>query len=50
MTGKRKKPLAAVDFIESMECMSVAHLPDGPQWTYELKLDGFPAGGGEEQG
>lgn len=41
MTGKRKKPLAAVDFIESMECMSAAHLPDGPQWTYELKLDGF---------
>jgi hypothetical protein len=24
-----------------MECLSVAKLPDGDKWVYELKLDGF---------
>jgi bifunctional non-homologous end joining protein LigD len=28
-------------FIESMECLPVAKLPQGPEWSYELKLDGF---------
>jgi bifunctional non-homologous end joining protein LigD len=30
-------------FIESMECLAVAKLPDGPQWIYEIKLDGYRA-------
>jgi bifunctional non-homologous end joining protein LigD len=33
-------PVAA-SFIESMECLPVAKLPDGPEWTYEIKLDGY---------
>lgn len=32
---------AAVQFIESMECLGVTKLPEGPDWTYEIKLDGF---------
>ena len=26
-----------------MECLPVTKLPDGPQWVYELKLDGYRA-------
>ena len=39
-----KKPItspAKAAFIESMECLPVTILPDGPDWTYEIKLDGF---------
>ena len=32
---------APLEFIESMECLAVTKLPDGPEWTYEIKLDGF---------
>jgi DNA ligase D-like protein (predicted ligase) len=39
------KPLPAgspkVRFIESMECLPVTKLPRGPEWSYEIKLDGF---------
>jgi DNA ligase D-like protein (predicted ligase) len=28
-------------FIEAMECLPVSKLPDGPGWTYEIKLDGY---------
>jgi ATP-dependent DNA ligase len=28
-------------FIESMECLPAAVIPEGDQWTYELKLDGY---------
>ena len=28
-------------FIECMECLPVAKLPEGPQWSYEIKLDRF---------
>ncbi|WP_348269596.1 RNA ligase family protein [Edaphobacter paludis] len=24
-----------------MECLSVSEVPEGPEWTYELKLDGY---------
>jgi hypothetical protein len=29
-------------FIEPMAALSVAVLPEGPEWSYELKLDGSP--------
>ncbi|MDB6082602.1 MAG: dependent ligase [Gammaproteobacteria bacterium] len=32
---------AKLRFIASMECEPVATLPEGPKWTYEIKLDGF---------
>ena len=28
-------------FIEPMECLSVAKVPDGLGWMYEIKLDGY---------
>jgi ATP-dependent DNA ligase len=33
--------LHVVGFIEAMECLPVSKLPEGPQWTYEIKLDGY---------
>lgn len=30
-------------FIEPMAALSVATLPEGPEWSYELKLDGYRA-------
>jgi len=38
---KRIKINPPVKFIESMECLAVTELPQGPEWTYEIKLDGF---------
>ncbi len=34
------RPRLAV-FIQPMECLPVTKLPDGPGWTYEIKLDGY---------
>jgi DNA ligase D-like protein (predicted ligase) len=31
------------EFIEPMECLAVAKLPEGLQWVYEIKLDGYRA-------
>jgi DNA ligase D-like protein (predicted ligase) len=30
-------------FIEPMECLAVSKLPNGPNWIYEIKLDGYRA-------
>jgi bifunctional non-homologous end joining protein LigD len=30
-----------ITFTPPMECLPVDHLPDGPGWVYELKLDGY---------
>jgi len=30
-------------FIEPMECLPVTRLPDGPEWSFEIKLDGYRA-------
>jgi ATP-dependent DNA ligase len=38
---KRRAATAKLHFIESMECLPVAKLPEGPQWSYEIKLDGY---------
>jgi DNA ligase D-like protein (predicted ligase) len=32
---------APLHFVDSMECLASPTLPDGPEWTYEIKLDGF---------
>ena len=29
------------EFIDTMDCLAVNKLPEGPEWTYELKLDGY---------
>jgi hypothetical protein len=28
-------------FLEPMECLPVRKLPEGPSWTYEIKLDSY---------
>jgi ATP-dependent DNA ligase len=33
--------LPKIGFVESMECLPVSKLPGGPNWSYEIKLDGF---------
>jgi DNA ligase D-like protein (predicted ligase) len=48
MEGRTPNLLASVPsrkatFIEPMECLAVAKLPDGSQWVYEIKLDGYRA-------
>ncbi len=36
-------PVREAAFIEPMECLAVAKLPDGAEWVYEIKLDGYRA-------
>jgi ATP-dependent DNA ligase len=36
-------PTRKAVFIEPMECALVSKLADGPQWVYEIKLDGYRA-------
>jgi DNA ligase D-like protein (predicted ligase) len=36
-------PSAKAAFIEPMECLSVPKLPEGSQWVWEIKLDGYRA-------
>jgi DNA ligase D-like protein (predicted ligase) len=36
-------PTRDLQFIEPMECLSVPNVPEGPGWTYEIKLDGYRA-------
>ena len=48
MNAAEKKKLDSLPrreaaFIEPMECALVPNVPDGPQWVYEIKLDGYRA-------
>jgi hypothetical protein len=36
-------PKCEAGFIVPMECLAVTRLPDGPEWLYEIKLDGYRA-------
>jgi DNA ligase D-like protein (predicted ligase) len=38
---KRKQLVAPASFIETMDCLPVSTVPEGPEWTYEIKLDGY---------
>jgi DNA ligase D-like protein (predicted ligase) len=40
-TPKKKPSTVKAQFIESMECLPVTKLPQGLEWSYEIKLDGF---------
>ena len=37
------KRTSSLQFVEPMECLMVSALPEGPEWTYEIKLDGYRA-------
>ena len=39
----RSLPRRAAAFIEPMECLAVAKLPESPGWVWEIKLDGYRA-------
>src|SRR6202034_397833 len=41
MPNTRALPKQAASFIETMDCLPVSKLPEGPDWTYEIKLDGY---------
>jgi DNA ligase D-like protein (predicted ligase) len=36
-------PRREATFVEPMECLAVPKLPEGPEWVYEIKLDGYRA-------
>ena len=36
-------PRKQASFIEPMDCKPVTKLADGPQWTFEIKFDGYRA-------
>ena len=36
-----KSPKIQAEFIEPMQCLLVSKLPEGKDWEYELKLDGY---------
>ncbi|MGA7312901.1 MAG: non-homologous end-joining DNA ligase [Silvibacterium sp.] len=39
---KKVAPLSQIaGFIETMDCLPISKLPEGPEWSYELKLDGY---------
>jgi hypothetical protein len=37
-------------FVEPMQCLAVAKLPEGPDWEYEIKFDGYRAFGMKSAG
>jgi len=39
----RSLPTRDAAFIEPMECLAVARLPEGAHWVWEIKLDGYRA-------
>jgi DNA ligase D-like protein (predicted ligase) len=41
MPKKPAPPRQSAGFIETMDCLPVSKLPEGPKWTYEIKLDGY---------
>ena len=36
-------PKTEASFVEPMECLSVSKLPEGLEWLWEIKLDGYRA-------
>jgi bifunctional non-homologous end joining protein LigD len=41
MPAKNPLPKREAVFVESMECLPVPTVPEGPEWSYEIKLDGY---------
>ena len=45
----RAFPRREATFIEPMEWLATTKLPGGPQWVYEIKLDGYRALAGKNK-
>jgi ATP-dependent DNA ligase len=45
LTSKRldSLPKTKAAFVEPIECLPVSKLPEGSQWLWEIKLDGYRA-------
>ena len=41
MARRSLSPHQTATFVESMECLPVTKIPEGREWTYEIKLDGY---------
>jgi ATP-dependent DNA ligase len=41
MPRKQVLPNQVAGFIATMDCLPVSRLPEGPEWTHEIKLDGY---------
>jgi bifunctional non-homologous end joining protein LigD len=39
----KKSSTPSAGFVEPMQCLAVAKLPEGPEWEYEIKFDGYRA-------
>jgi ATP-dependent DNA ligase len=39
----RSLPKTQAGFVEPMDCLPVPKLPEGSQWAWEIKLDGYRA-------
>jgi bifunctional non-homologous end joining protein LigD len=42
-TLQRPSPKHPARFVAPMQCLAVAKLPEGPDWEYEIKFDGYRA-------
>jgi bifunctional non-homologous end joining protein LigD len=41
--NQRPATCQSAAFVEPMQCLPVAKLPEGPDWEYEIKFDGYRA-------
>src|ERR1700733_6170479 len=41
MPKEQGLPKQAAGFIETMDCLPISKVPEGQEWTYEIKLDGY---------
>jgi ATP-dependent DNA ligase len=39
-TSQKSRARQVTRFVEPMQCLAVAKLPEGPDWEYEIKFDG----------
>ena len=40
-TEANRRPAAEVGFVEPMYALAVKNLPEGKDWLYEVKFDGY---------
>jgi ATP-dependent DNA ligase len=43
INSPRSLPTRKASFVEPMECLAIGKLPEGSQWLWEIKLDGYRA-------